>query len=1011
MSESPTPDQLLADMAWLKRLAIALAGNEDDADDLVQQSWIAAWQRAPDANRPLRPWLAKVIRDLAGMRRRSERRRELRELGTSEGQPPTPPDALLQQVRLHRLVADLVLELDEPYRSTVVARFVDGQSAVDIARSLGIPDSTVRARLREALSRLRAQLDAKTGERKAWAPAVLAFAQRGIQVAKPIKPVALLVALLALLLATALTIVIVMRSSRNALVAGETHETRDGHTALTVTATNDLARDAAGRLPGWIVQEGAASRRIAGRVVADGEQVAGALVRLSSEPSLAGLVPTLEQRTDGDGRFDFGSQPPRPYVVGATAPGKLAAIHHVDARAPAATTDALVLVLDPCAVALYGKVVDSSGAAIPHARILREDVIGTETDGSGTYELCALPSGLSRDELRIVVRATGFGAVTTSLAPVDRARHDFVLSPEAAIGGRAVTTNGTPVANAEIVVEPDEAVTRPGAEQNASTRAATDADGRFRVAGLGAGRHLVSGRGQGVTSVPASVPVVAGETRDVVLTMEATATVRGRVVTAGEPVAGVNVIAGEGDAVSQVDGSFVLDRVPIGDIEFTALPRRVRVPSTRRILPGNNTIELDVEALGSVSGVVRRHGDVVGHSRVVMYSGGSHNRATYTDANGAYALDGVEPDNYMIGADSRTLGAFADKQTLSLALGEHRVLDLELARAARIAGTVVDATNAPVAHVFVVFESTDVHSDDVGRCVTDTVGRFECASIAGGGSYRASVFPGQDATVPYHFVAEPAPVVVPDGDATVGGVRFMVDASRMSIRGTVVDSTGAAVPDVRVSITGNVGSLVAMPSAISDPKGAFEIASLAPGSYALLAERSEGTKTVVRGIDAGTTGLSIVVDPPSCIPSTAQPTHRPIGRIAWDDKVELVGWDMPDKVHLGDSVDVAVYYRVLRPLGRSWKAFVHIDIPKQTRVSADHDPLSGRCPTSSWQAGDVLVDRFTTRVVDQAGTYLVRIGFFRGWNGHWINLPISDGPAALRDDQYGQLTLAELIVE
>ena len=1014
MSDSPTADQLLADAAWLKRLAVTLAGNEDDADDLVQQSWIAAWQRTPDASRPLRPWLAKVMRDVAGMHRRSERRRELREQASHHAQAPAPPDELLAQVRLHRVLVDLVLELDEPYRSTVIARFVDGRSAVAIARSLGIPDSTVRARLREALSRLRAQLDAKTGERKTWAPAVLAFAQRGIDVAKPIKPIALVVALLALLLATAITIVIVMRSSPDPTVAGEAHEARDGHTALAVTATDELARVAAGRPAGWIVQEGALSRRIAGRVIADGEPVAGAQVRLSSEPSLAGLVPTLEQRTDGDGRFDFGSQLPRPYIVGASAPGKLAAIQHVDVRA-ATATDALVLVLGPCTVALYGKVADSSGAAIPHARILREDVIGAEADGTGAYELCALPSGLSRVELRIVVRATGFGAVTLSLAPVDRVRHDFVLSPEAVITGRAITSSGTPIANAEIVVEPDEAVTRPGSEQNAPTSAATDADGRFRVAGLGAGRHFVSGRGHGVASAPTVMLVVAGETRDIVLTMEATAIVRGRVVTAGEPVAGVKVAAGGDDAVSQVDGSFVLDRVPIGDITFAASPRRVRSPSARHIVAGDNAITLEVEALGSVSGVVRRRGEVVGHARVVIYApGGSHNHATYADDSGAYAIDGIEPDDYTIHADSHVLGAFADKQTFSLALGEHHTLDLELARAARVSGSVVDAANTPVPHAFVVFERTDVHSyigNDQGQCATDERGRFDCTTLAGSGSYRSAVYAGQDASVPYRFVAEPAPVLVPDGEARVDGVHLVVDARQLSMRGTVVDSTGAAVADARVSITANVGNLVATPTTITDPKGAFEIASLAPGTYNLLAERSEGTKTTARGIDAGATGISIVVDPPSCSPSTAQPTHRPAGRIAWDDKVELVGWDMPDKVHLGDSVDVAVYYRVLQPLGRSWKAFVHIDIPKKTRVSADHDPLAGRCPTSSWQPGDLLVDRFTTRITDTAGTYQVWIGFFRGWAGNWINLPISDGAASVRDDQYNRIKLAELIAE
>ena len=42
------PEALLAEAAWLKRLAVTLAGDADDADDLVQESWIAAWRRSPD---------------------------------------------------------------------------------------------------------------------------------------------------------------------------------------------------------------------------------------------------------------------------------------------------------------------------------------------------------------------------------------------------------------------------------------------------------------------------------------------------------------------------------------------------------------------------------------------------------------------------------------------------------------------------------------------------------------------------------------------------------------------------------------------------------------------------------------------------------------------------------------------------------------------------------------------------------------------------------------------------
>ena len=37
--------------------------------------------------------------------------------------------------------------LDEPFRTTVIRRYLDGQSAADIAKALGIPAGTVRWRL------------------------------------------------------------------------------------------------------------------------------------------------------------------------------------------------------------------------------------------------------------------------------------------------------------------------------------------------------------------------------------------------------------------------------------------------------------------------------------------------------------------------------------------------------------------------------------------------------------------------------------------------------------------------------------------------------------------------------------------------------------------------------------------------------------------------------------------------------------------------------------------------
>ena len=67
-------EDLLTDLAWLRRLATDLVADADVAEDLVQQAWIAAARKQPEARGSLRPWLAKVIRDLARMRQRGERR-------------------------------------------------------------------------------------------------------------------------------------------------------------------------------------------------------------------------------------------------------------------------------------------------------------------------------------------------------------------------------------------------------------------------------------------------------------------------------------------------------------------------------------------------------------------------------------------------------------------------------------------------------------------------------------------------------------------------------------------------------------------------------------------------------------------------------------------------------------------------------------------------------------------------------------------------------------------------
>jgi hypothetical protein len=118
---------------------------------------------------------------------------------------------------------------------------------------------------------------------------------------------------------------------------------------------------------------------------------------------------------------------------------------------------------------------------------------------------------------------------------------------------------------------------------------------------------------------------------------------------------------------------------------------------------------------------------------------------------------------------------------------------------------------------------------------------------------------------------------------------------------------------------------------------------------------------------------------------------RPKTRVVWDNRIELLGWDIPRTVVRGAPFEVVAYYKILQTVGGNWKALMHIDGAAGRAGNGDHDPISGRCPTSTWQPGDYIIDRFTTRVggVFPGGSYDVWIGFFTGQNPNWRNMSVS----------------------
>src|SRR6185437_2639912 len=99
-------------------------------DDVAQDAWLVASTHEPPAERPLRPWLARVVTNLVRTRRRSDKRRDARDAAVEDDRVTPTPAELIERVELQRVVAEEVLALGEPYRSTVLLHFFEGISSV-----------------------------------------------------------------------------------------------------------------------------------------------------------------------------------------------------------------------------------------------------------------------------------------------------------------------------------------------------------------------------------------------------------------------------------------------------------------------------------------------------------------------------------------------------------------------------------------------------------------------------------------------------------------------------------------------------------------------------------------------------------------------------------------------------------------------------------------------------------------------------------------------------------------
>jgi RNA polymerase sigma-70 factor (ECF subfamily) len=155
-------DELLAHAGWARSLARSLVRDTSTADDVVQDTWLAALHAGPKNRGNLRGWLARAVTNVAARRARADERRSRRETDHDAREPLPTPEELALELDTQRILAEEVARLPEPLRSVVLLRFYSGRTAHEIALDAGVSEVAVRARLREALARLRARLDARS---------------------------------------------------------------------------------------------------------------------------------------------------------------------------------------------------------------------------------------------------------------------------------------------------------------------------------------------------------------------------------------------------------------------------------------------------------------------------------------------------------------------------------------------------------------------------------------------------------------------------------------------------------------------------------------------------------------------------------------------------------------------------------------------------------------------------------------------------------------------------------
>jgi RNA polymerase sigma-70 factor (ECF subfamily) len=138
----------------LFRLAYRLVGNASDAEDVLQEAVMGAFEQAGRfrGHSTVKTWLTRIVMRQAA---RSHRRRARRATGSLPEGMAHDGSGGPEATALRMDVTQALRKLTPDHREVVVLREFEGLSYAEMAETLGLPQGTVESRLHRARQELK----------------------------------------------------------------------------------------------------------------------------------------------------------------------------------------------------------------------------------------------------------------------------------------------------------------------------------------------------------------------------------------------------------------------------------------------------------------------------------------------------------------------------------------------------------------------------------------------------------------------------------------------------------------------------------------------------------------------------------------------------------------------------------------------------------------------------------------------------------------------------------------